>query len=83
MWSMLLDDYKEYFKEDTEIKDEDEIIFLVVEGFEDENDKPYTYSIKWYNQLNDEKINSIIFTKFFFGSKIKSSYLINKYLLCF
>ena len=33
--------------------------------------------------LLNEKINSIIFTKFFFGFKIRSSYLINKYLLYF
>tara|TARA_R110000744_G_scaffold37086_2_gene85269 strand:+ start:406 stop:711 length:306 start_codon:yes stop_codon:yes gene_type:complete len=50
-----LKDYKEYFCENTEIKDEEECIFLTIEPIDNKDDEEWEYSINWFNQDNDEK----------------------------
>ena len=52
---MNIKDYKEYFKENTKMNEEDEDVYLTIRTIKDKNNKELEYSIKWSNNDNDEK----------------------------
>ena len=53
-WIMSLTDYKEYFKKDTILTDNETIINLLVSIIPDPCDNPWEYSIVWSNEEANE-----------------------------
>jgi len=51
---MNLEDYKYFFKEDTEITEDIDFIQLKIDPIKNPDDKAWTYSIKWENMDNEE-----------------------------
>ena len=54
-FSMDIKDYKEYFKGNTKMNEDDEFVYLTIRRIKDKNNKEWEYSIKWSNDNNDEK----------------------------
>ena len=53
-FAMSLTDYKEYFKENTILTDNDTIIYLYICYVPDPGDNPWEYSITWDNDEANE-----------------------------
>lgn len=53
-WCMSLEDYKEYFKEDTIETDNESPVYLEIIPIDYPADQEWEYSISWYNHETDE-----------------------------